>query len=169
VQPEQVGTATRAPDRLAPSGYRPVIRHGRTPRPTVTPTTGNGGGQRTVAYGDGISVQLTKVSQSVEQGQGPGVFPGRPHTALTLTLVNRSTRTLDLSQVVVTALYGSPARLASPVYEDPAARDFTGTVKPGGSATAVYVFSVPTTATGSVTAIVDFDDVHVAARLDAGK
>jgi hypothetical protein len=165
----QAGTAATKQDRLAPSSYRPVVRKGKAARPTVTPTTRNVGTARSVAYRDGVSVKLTKVSQSVEKGQGPGVFPGRPHTALTLTVVNRSSRALDLNQVVVTALYGSPARLASPVYEDAAARDFTGTVKPGASATAVYVFSVPTTATRSVVAIVDFDAVHVAARVKAGK
>jgi hypothetical protein len=51
------------------------------------------------------------------------------------------------------------------VYEDPAAGDFSGTVAPSASATATYVFSVPTDAVRSVVAVVDFDGVHVAARL----
>ena len=162
---DAVTTAKGTPDRLAPSTYRPVIRNGRAPHPSIAPKTGNAGALRSVAYKDGVTVTVTRVTQGVETGQGPGVFAGRPHTALTLTVVNRSAKALDLSQVVVTALYGSPARLAAPVYEDAAARDFTGTLKPGATATATYVFSVPTASVKSLVAIVDVDATHVAARV----
>jgi hypothetical protein len=162
-------TTPQAPDRLAPSSYRPVLRNGRQPRPGVAPVGRNAGQARAVTYKDGLTVRIDRVTQSVEQGQGPGVYPGRPHTALHLTLVNRSTKAVDLGKVVVvTARYGTPARLAPPVYEDPAARDFAGVVKPGASTTAVYVFSVPAAAVGSVVAVVDIDGVHVPAQLKAG-
>ncbi len=122
-----------------------------------------------MTYKDGVSVRIDRVTRSVEKGRGPGVYPGRPHTVLHLTLVNRSAKAVNLNQVVVvTARYGTPARLAPPVYADPAARDFAGVVKPGASATAVYVFSVPTAAVGSVVAVVDIDGVHVPAQLKAG-
>jgi hypothetical protein len=175
VSPQASGTAApaadppaavvRPADPLAPSAYRPVVRAGRTPRAAVRPMSGNAGTGRSVRYADGVTVRLDRITRTVETGRGPGVFPGRPHTALSLTLVNRSPQAVDLGEVVVTTLYGVPARLAAPVYEDPAARDFSGRLPPGRSATATYVFAVPTDAAGTVVVIVDFDGRHVAARL----
>jgi hypothetical protein len=178
---EQVTGAARGLDPLAASSYRPVVRHGGTPHPGVGPAPGSlagpgtsaspvtPGAQRSVRYTDGVTVRVDRIAHGVEEGNGPGVFPGRPHTALFLTLVNGTTRPLDLNQVVVTTRYGAPPRLASPVYEDPAARDFSGTVLAGQSATATYVFSVPADAAGPVVVMVDFDDEHVAARLSGGE
>jgi hypothetical protein len=59
----------------------------------------------------------------------------------------------------VTLSYGDPPRLASPTYERGAA-DFAGTWATGQSATAVYVFSVPTEELRAVTLAVDFDADH---------
>lgn len=151
-------------DPPAPATYRAVVRNGKRPTPTVAAAQGSFSKSRPVTYPDGISLAVTKVVQSVEKGFGPGVYPGRPHTALSLLVTNKSTRSITLNQVVVSAAYGSPARLASAVYEDPAAKDFAGSVKPGASATATYVFSISRASLSSVVCTVDFDSVHVAAR-----
>lgn len=151
-------------DRLAPSAYVPVIRHGNRPSPSVHARAGSFSPAGPATYTDGVSLTVNRVSHRVESGEGPGVFPGRPYTAVFLTLHNRSTKAIDLNQVVVTATYGSPARIASPVYEDPAANDFAGTVRRGGSASATYLFAIPPRGRAGVVMVVDFDGAHVAAR-----
>ena len=162
--PSEPGKVSKPPDPKAPSTYQPVTRNGKKPNPTITAERGGLSQGAVVKYPDGTWLRVDRVRHGVEQGQGPGAFPGRAHTAITLSLHNRSSRTIDLTQVVVTATYGSPARVASAVYEDSAAQDFGTPVPPGGSASATYVFAIPPDESGNVGITVDFDDVHVAAR-----
>lgn len=163
---DAVGGGVAAPvDPAAPPTYRPVLRHGGR---ALARAAGNRGGfvpTAPVKYPDGVTVTVAKVARGVEQGQGPGVFHGRGHTALTVTLTNGSAQPIDLTQVVVTTTYGTPAQVAAPVYEDPAAQDFTGTVAPGATATATYEFAVPPAQARSAVTTVDFDDAHAPATL----
>jgi hypothetical protein len=164
--PGNVAAGVAAPaDAAAPPNYQPVIRNGNRPQPKVTANRGGFSAATPVNFPDGVSVKVDKVAQGVEQGEGPGVFRGRPHSAFTLSLTNGSTGPIDLTQVVVTTTYGSPAKLASPVYGVAAAADFTGTVAPGATATATYVFAIPPGQAKSTVMTVDFDDVHAAATL----
>jgi hypothetical protein len=151
-------------DPEAPSTYRPVTRNGKKPNPTIKAGSGGLSEAAVVKYSDGVWLRVDRVRHGVERVQGPGAFPGRAHTAITLSLHNRSARTVDLTQVVVTATYGSPARMAPAVYEDSAARDFGTRVRPGGSASGTYVFALPPDQLGKVGITVDFDGVHVAAK-----
>ena len=64
---------------------------------------------------------------------------------------------------MVTATYGTPSRIAAPVYDGDAV-DFSGTVPVGGTATATYLFAVPPQGTARVAVAVDFDGAHVAAN-----
>src|SRR6185369_13728193 len=108
------------------------------------------------AYSDGVALRVTSIRQGAVSGQGPGVLSGQTTSSLTVTLTNGSKQALDLNQVVVTADYGRPARTASPIY-DGGARDFSGSVAPGKSANAVYVFAIPTSQLSDVTINVNFD------------
>jgi len=165
--PGDAAAGVAAPvDPVAPPTYQPVVRNGK--KPQAAAATANRGGFSAAApatFPDGVSVKVDKVAQGVEQGEGPGVFRGRPHTAFTLSLTNGSTGPIDLTQVVVTTTYGSPARIAAPVYEGAAAADFTGTVAPGATATATYLFAIPPGQAKSAVMTVDFDDAHAPATL----
>lgn len=153
-----------AADPLAPQKYRVVQRGGKIPSPRVAGHVGAFAKGSPVVYPDGLKLTVTGVSQGVEAGKGPGLFPGRPHTRIALRFENQTRASLDLNQVVVTTQYGLPARVAAPVYNDSVAKDFAGTLKPGASEAATYAFAIPSTALGTVVTFVDFDGVHVAAR-----
>jgi hypothetical protein len=163
---DDVVTGTAAPvAAAAPQNPEPVSRKGQGPRPkpTISANEGKFAAAAPATFSDGVSLTVDSVARGVEQGQGPGVFHGLPHVAVTLTLTNNSTKAIDLTQVVVTTTYGTPPVAAPPVYGD-AAADFTGTVQPGGKATATYMFSIPAGQGRSAVMSVDFDDTHVAAR-----
>jgi hypothetical protein len=154
------GTATRPPDPLStdvPTLQRPGAKPAaQRVKSTAAAFTGQ------VHYSDGVTLQVLSITQGASSGQGPGVFVGAPRTAFTIKVTNGTSRALALDGVVVSMRYGSPQRAASPVYED-SARDLAGTVAPGKSATAVYMFSVPTKELTKVTMSVDFDGTHAAA------
>jgi hypothetical protein len=159
------GAGSPALDPLAPTTYRPVVRDGKQARPNVVARGGRFSADAPVIYPDGIVVRVDRVSRSVEQGEGVGVFPGRPLTAFHVTFENGSAGAVDLSQTVVTTTYGVRPRVASPVYTHPEAQDFSGTVAPGATAQATYVFAVPPGQARTVRTMVDFDAAHAAATL----
>jgi len=162
-------SASRPADPEAATAMAPVTRGGKAPL-VITKASAQGsmsaGGD--VTYSDGVTIRIDDVRNGVEQGQGPGVFHGRPYTVLTLVVLNGSPAAVDLNQVVVTATYGSPAIEASPVYEDPQAQDFSGVAAPGGSASAMYAFAIPPSGRGSAALQVDFDAAHDPAVFSGG-
>jgi hypothetical protein len=137
--------------------YTPIKRDGKAPTPTVSaaPKPFN----EAIQCPDGVTLAVTGVSQGKVEGKGPGVFVGEPTTTIALRMTNRSEEAVSLNGVVVTMLYGADRLQARPVYDE-TARDFTGSVAPGDSATATYVFSVPKAQLGRVRMFVDFDGVH---------
>lgn len=157
---QQPGTAVDPP---APATYQPVERPGSSTTRSLRAGAGRFSAAAPVRYPDGVAIRVDSVSRDVERSAGPGGFPGRPLSVLALTLTNGSTQPLDLSQVVVTTTYGTRPRTASPVYDHPAAADFAGTVPPGGSTRATYVFAVPPGQARSVEMHVDVDAAHSAA------
>lgn len=162
-KPEGPPLSQAAPVEVAaPAPGQLVTRKGPRARPTVTANPGGFSAAAPVKFGDGVTLRVDKVAAGAEQGEGPGVLHGTPNTAVTLTLVNGSPTPLDLTQVVVATTYGTPAKAAQPVYTDDAV-DFTGTVPPGGTATATYVFAVPPAQARTAVTTVDFADTHVAA------
>lgn len=159
-----VPTVAVAPAKDPVAGaYRPLMRGGKQVKPTVVGNRGGFSGSAPVRYSDKVTLTLSAIKHAVEAERGPGTFPGRPQTAFSLTLKNGSTRSIDVSQVVVTTTYGSPARLAAPTYEFPSVRDFSGVVAAGDSASAVYAFAIPADQAGQVVTVVDFDALHVPA------
>lgn len=153
-------TVTNRPADPLAKAPAPVLRGGRKPSPRYTAPPAAFSGK--AAYSDGVSLAITKVEQGTVQEQGPGAFTGDPKTMITVALTNGSKAAIKLDQVVVSARYGSPARVARPTYGS-GAKDFSGTVAPGKTATATYSFSVPTTQLKNVTMAVDFDGLHAAA------
>ena len=117
-----------------------------------------------VAYPDGVTLALTKADKGIEKGHGPGVMAGREYVRFTVKLTNGSSKAINLNQVVVTTTYGTTNQLAAPVYTEGAGTyDFSGTVQPGASATALYAFAVPTKQLNRVRMVVDFDGLHTSA------
>ena len=152
-------TTPRAKDPLAPGKIRPVLRDGKRPHPTVTaaPATFKG----VVSYDDGVSLKVSDIRHGRVTDEGPGVVKG-PTTTFSLALTNGSSRALQLNSVVVTAVYGTPRRIARPIYLDQS-QDFAGTTRPGQTAKAVYTFGISVPHSAHVTIHVDFDAVHTAA------
>lgn len=160
--PADAPVAAPPADPEAPATYRPVVRPGKKAA-SVHAAAARLAAGTAARYPDGVTVTVERVAKSVEQGQGSGVFPGRPLTAVTLRLANGSALPVDLSQVVVTTTYGQRPRIATPVYETAEAQDFAGVVQPGADTTATYVFSIPPGQAKKVSTWVDFDAVHGAA------
>lgn len=161
VSPSQPsGTATRPSNPLA-AKPAPVMRNGRRPHPTIgarpEPFT------KAVAYGDGLSLRVVRIKHLIQQGYGPGVFHGSPFTQVTIKLTNGTRKAINLDNVVVQVVYGSPERVAPPVYGDGAA-DFAGLLKAGASQTATYSFSIPVRDISTVSMTVDMDTAHAAAK-----
>lgn len=113
-------------------------------------------------YPDGVTLRITSIRQGHTSGQGPGIITG-PVTTFHLLFANNSGRTINLDQVVPTATFGKPARIARPVY-DQKTQDFGTAVKPGATERATYAFSIPVSELSDVTIYMDFDGRHVAAQ-----
>ena len=148
-------------DREAPPSYRPVVRDGKQEPRRVAAKAGRLSKSASVKYPDGVVLEVQRITQGVEKERGRGAFPGRPYTAVSIGIDNHSTKTIDLSQVVVTATYGSaPARVAAPVYAGSASKEFSGALPSGGTDSAKFAFAIPTADPTKVVLTVDFDDVH---------
>jgi hypothetical protein len=115
-----------------------------------------------VHYSDGVSIAITKITQGTDTNTGAGAMPGKPVTTFTVVLSNHTSAAINLDQVVVSVVYGSPAAHAVPV-DGPTTADFSGTVAPGKQANAVYAFSIPTANLGDTTMGIDFDGKHTVA------
>ena len=105
---------SRLPDPTAPALTKVKRGAGSAPKSRV-----NAAAQpftKAVSYSDSVVVSVSRIAQSTESGSGPGVFPGRPNTTISLQLKNGTSQPLNLTQVVVSARYGKPARLAPAVY-----------------------------------------------------
>jgi hypothetical protein len=159
-QPTPTGTVSRPADPVLKS-YQPVLRGGKKPRPSVSADPEPF--DRAIRYSDGLRLVVTGIAQGKVTGQGPGVFLGEPKTEIGLRMTNRGNRAVRLDQVVVTVVYGSQRRTSRPVYDE-RARDFSGVLRPGSSADASYLFSVPRDQLDDVTMLVDFDGRHTVAR-----
>lgn len=169
------GSATPSPS-TSPTGVGPiptpgpsvipkVSRPGQPSRPTIT--AGPATFSRSVAYSDGITLKVDRVTSGVETGQGPGVFAGREFAVFTVTMTNGTTKQIDAQQVVLTSTYGTRGLMAERVYAaDTGAVDFGGQLAPGASATARYAFAIPAEQLGDVRLVVDFDGAHTSAEFD---
>lgn len=101
-----------------------------------------------------VTVSLVGIDAIQGTAHGPGDVAG-PALRVTVRLDNGTSDPLDLLGVSVTMSYGSDATPASPL-GDPSAAPFGGTLEPGQSARAVYVFRVPTDARNAVSVSVGY-------------
>ncbi len=115
-----------------------------------------------MTYPDGLKVRIVKISQGTITAQGPGELTGRPKTTFTIEMTNGTSKPINLTQVVVSASYGTPPLQAPPVY-DSGTTDFATVLAPGKATSTGYTFSIPVDQLGSVTVWVDFDGTHTAA------
>jgi hypothetical protein len=111
------------------------------------------------SWADGASVRLTDAHQQVTTGSGPGALVGQPQTVFSLALTNGTNAPLDVSGVVVQATYTAAGTVAAPLYDD-TTLDFSGTVAPGATTTAVYAFAVPADQLDDVRLSIDLDGRH---------
>ncbi|MCI0159345.1 hypothetical protein KNO15_21805 [Leifsonia shinshuensis] len=98
----------------------------------------------------GLTAKVTSVQAYTATATRPGEVSG-PAVKVTLTLVNDTGSVFPVSTATVNAYYGSASTPASSVDGDSASKPFTGTLKAGATATAVYVFTVPAADSGDVT------------------
>jgi hypothetical protein len=146
-------------DPKAPTTVTPVARSGSHPGQRITARSA--AFDRPVRWHDGVRLQVVEISHGVTDGIGAGATQGAPMTTFALKLTNGSTKPLNASSVVLTTVYGGTSRLvAQPVYGQAGAADFSGTIAPGSTGSATYVFSIPTKQLGSVSLFVDLDAHH---------
>jgi len=94
----------------------------------------------TAQFGGRVSAQILSARSMTAQARGPGEVSG-PAVALSIRLVNGSSKALGLTDVVVDVqdAAGTPG---VPMSADPA-RPFSGSLAAGAQADAVYVFGLP--------------------------
>ncbi|KQV07008.1 DUF4352 domain-containing protein [Leifsonia sp. Root112D2] len=113
-------------------------------------------------FEDGVAISTSRFSRGTVTSTGTGIVTGAPFIVFTVTLKNGSLKTLDLASVVLTLRYAD-GLVAAPLYTDVPARDFSGTVAPGSTKSAVYAFQVPKPTTKAVL-YVDLDGAHTPAE-----
>ncbi|WP_121189808.1 DUF4352 domain-containing protein [Microbacterium sp. AG790] len=155
-------TATPA-DAPPPAADAPVAKVGRIGGGAATVGAAASAPGAPVVYSDGVTLRITDVSYAAETSQGPGTSTGREFARLTVELTNGSSQPIDVSTSVVTVLDAEGNRF-TPVYTpESGARDFSGTVDPRQTTTAVYAVAAPTDHSAPLTIVVDFDALHTSA------
>ena len=99
---------------------------------------------------DSVRVDLTGFTSVKSKASGLGEISA-PAVRLSIRLTNTGTKNLDLTSVVVNAYYGSAGTPGIQINGDPASKPFTGSLKPGAKATAVFVFNMPVSKRGDAT------------------
>ncbi|MBC9227705.1 hypothetical protein GL325_15355 [Aeromicrobium sp. 636] len=105
------------------------------------------------ASGD-VQVQITKIESVQGKAKVAGEISG-PAVRVTVEIENGSDGDLDLGYVSVNAYTGSDRVPAAPIMQ-PGGRPMVGTLKAGGRADGVYLFSVGTKARPLMTVGVDY-------------
>ena len=174
--PTTSASPTPSPRRSAPARPRPYVTQGPGPSSTATPagrsTTSSsrspateGTLTRAAQWADGVTVKVVSTKVGKTTGVGAGTEVGRPIVTFTMRLSNESSATINASEVVVGATYGTtPKETAQPVYDD-SVRDFSGQLKPNHTATARYTFEIRSPKTARVVLTVDLDAAHDVATL----
>ena len=130
-------TQAAAPSVPARSGERPAVAPGAASTATGGPT-----------------VRLSNVGHVAGVAAGPGDIAG-PAIRVSIVIENTGTSDLALNLTAVNAYLGADRQPAGSVTQ-PGGSPFSGTLKPGQSATGVYLFTVPTADRQDVTVVVDY-------------
>lgn len=118
--------AAAAPE--APTTYEPVTE------PAV-------GLDAPATFATGVTARLTALESVAGEARGPGEVSG-PAVRVTVELSNGTPSPLRLDAAVVNVYAGEDLVPGEPL-SGPGQRPFTGTLAPGASTTAAYVFNVP--------------------------
>lgn len=153
-----VGTASRAPDPVA-TGTPTLVERSDAAAPSARVAASPADVKSTLTYSDGLTVTLGKGKQGTVTEQGPGALTGLRYTLIPVTVTNGSTRDLNLNNVVPELRYGSPARVAQPIYAE-GTIDLHGTLKPKATTSATYAFAVTGAQLSSVSLSLDIDGLH---------
>ena len=153
-------TVTPSPGSSASASVTPTPTASATakPKPTkvavpkVQPTA-----TATISAPKAIVKRLTAKVSKMEAVTGKANAPGEvggPSVRFTITITNTTGKSVNLSNTVVNAYYGSAATPAIEL-QSPGGADFPASVATGRSATGVFVFNIPTASRGSVKVTVD--------------
>jgi len=133
--------ASSTPTRTTPAAAA-------TPQPTKTATI-----SAPTAIVKSLTAKVTKMEAVQGKANGPGEVAG-PSVRFTITITNSTGKTVDLSNTVVNAYYGSDATPATEL-QQPGGQAFPASVASGSTATGVFVFNIPTASRNKVTVTVD--------------
>jgi len=97
---------------------------------------------QTTSVAASVKVDLTGFKAVTSKASGLGEISA-PAVRLSVRLTNTGRTALTLTTVVVNAYYGSAGTPGVLILGDPASRPFTGSLRPGAAATAVFVFNMP--------------------------
>ncbi|GAA4378227.1 hypothetical protein [Nocardioides caricicola] len=118
----------------------------RTRAPVPFDATGN--------FGSGLTLSVTQVEDVAGVAHGPGEIAG-PAVRLSFALDNDGAEPISLETVVVAVTYGA-AETPAVTLSGPGEQVFGGTLEPGATAEARYVFAIPVEARGRVRAVVSY-------------
>jgi hypothetical protein len=96
---------------------------------------------QTAAFGTGLTLHVTGIEAVKGQAKSPGEIAG-PALRVTLEATNATKQAISLATTVVEVSYGADKTPGVQLTE-PGSKPFSGAVRPGGSATGTYVFTVP--------------------------
>lgn len=118
------------------------------PQPTKTATI-----SKPTAIVKSLTAKVTRMEAVQGQAEGPGEIAGAS-VRFTITISNTTGKTVNLSNTVVNAYYGTAATPAVEL-RMPGGRSFPASVKDGATATGVFIFNIPTAQRAHVEVTVD--------------
>lgn len=161
-------TATPSPSRTVPKSSSATPRASKKPtastptNATVSPTPSNGTLASNVPtrapvpiddnapFGDGVTAKIVSVKPVQSSGSGVGEIRA-PAIKVTIRLTNGTSSELPLDAATVTTSYGAQSTPGIPIVNDPSAKPFAGSIKPGETVTGAYIFNVPKSQRSDVT------------------
>lgn len=123
--------------------------------PTMRPTHAARPLRSTATFDPAVTVHVASIKAVTVKGRGPGELSG-PAVAVTLVLVNGTSKPLDATNSVVTATYGASRTPAVDSSSSPS-NPWRGTVAAGGTSSGTYVFLVPDKQRRSVQLTISYD------------
>ncbi|SFR84162.1 hypothetical protein SAMN05428970_2939 [Agromyces sp. CF514] len=101
-----------------------------------------------------LTARITSIEAVEGEAQGPGEVAA-PSIRVTVEIANETDAQSSLANAAVTAYFGEDLTPA-PELREPGGKPFPAAVPAGGTAEAVYIFSVPKSERGDVTIMVDY-------------
>jgi hypothetical protein len=135
--PSGSAPAVAAPKAPAPSSGAVDHRFGQPVAKTVSTT-------EVAKTPTGLAASITSLSSVTATASQPGEVGG-PAVKVVLHLTNDTAKTISLDAVTVNGYYGKSSTPAGPITTDSAVKPFHGSLKQGASASATYIFTMPTT------------------------